>query len=291
MTSNHTNGRSESQRILYVEDNYTAARLFQIKLQQEGYVVDLARTGAEGLSMLERQEYALVALDQNIPDRSGLNILQVLSERRLTAPIIMITAQDDTETAVEAMKLGASDYLVKGQQNEYIQLLPSVVRQTLEKRKLEQERDRSLEELRQTNRKLLLLNRVAQLLSSSLDLREIIDQLVRTICDLVNTEGSSVWLWDEGRPTLLGCVAIYSQGKNITPDSMVRLHPGQGIAGWVAQHGQSAYTSNVNTDARFTRAVDDQSGFITQSLLAVPLRARDKIIGVLELVKIGRAHV
>ena len=273
----------EPQRILYVEDNHTAARLFQIKLQQEGYVVDLAKSGSEGLAMIERNEYDLVALDQNIPDRSGLDILQTLTERRSTPPIIMITAQNDTKTAVEAMKLGASDYVVKGLHNEYLQLLPAVVRQTLDKRKLEHERDKTLEELQHINRRLLLLNRVAQLLTSTLDLDQVIQQLVRTISELLDTEGSSVWLWDEAHNTLM-CVGIYSHGQSITPDSILQLKPGQGIAGWVAQHGKSTKTSNVKVDARFTRDVDDSTGFDTQSLLAVPLQAHNTTIGVLELV-------
>jgi signal transduction histidine kinase/DNA-binding response OmpR family regulator len=274
----------EPQRLLYVEDNHTAARLFQIKLQQEGYVVDLAKSGSEGLAMLERNEYDLIALDQNIPDRSGLEILQTLTARRSTPPIIMITAQNDTKTAVEAMKLGASDYVVKGLHNEYLQLLPAVVRQTLDKRKLEHERDKTLEELQQNNRRLLLLNRVAQLLTSTLDLEQVIQQLVRTISELLDTEGSSVWLWDELHGNSLICVGIYSHGQNITPDSILRLKPGQGIAGWVAHHGKSVHTGNVRTDARFTRDVDDSTGFETQSLLAVPLQAQNKTIGVLELV-------
>ena len=274
----------EPQRLLYVEDNHTAARLFQIKVQQEGYVVDLAKSGSEGLAMLERNEYDLIALDQNIPDRSGLEILQTLTARRSMPPIIMITAQNDTKTAVEAMKLGASDYVVKGLHNEYLQLLPAVVRQTLDKRKLEHERDKTLEELQQNNRRLLLLNRVAQLLTSTLDLEQVIQQLVRTISELLDTEGSSVWLWDELHSNSLICVGIYSHGQNITPDSILRLKPGQGIAGWVAHHGKSVHTGNVRTDARFTRDVDDSTGFETQSLFAVPLQAQNKTIGVLELV-------
>jgi len=274
----------EPQRILYVEDNHTAARLFQIKLQQEGYVVDLAKSGSEGLAMLERNEYDLVALDQNIPDRSGLDILQALTGRHSAPPIIMITAQNDTKTAVEAMKLGASDYVVKGLHNEYLQLLPAVVRQTLDKRKLEHERDKSLEELQQNNRRLLLLNRVAQLLTSTLDLDQVIEQLVRTISELLDTEGSSVWLWDENNTNSLICVGIYSHGQNIMPDSILQLKPGQGIAGWVALHGKSAQTGNAKTDARFTRDVDDSTGFETQSLLAVPLQTHNTTIGVLELV-------
>jgi len=274
----------ETQRILYVEDNHTAARLFQIKLQQEGYIVDLAKSGAEGMAMLERNSYDLVALDQNVPDRSGLDILQSLAHRRASPPIIMITAQNDTKTAVEAMKLGANDYVVKGLHNEYINLLPAVVRQTLEKRRLERERDQSLEELRETNRKLLLLNKVAQLLSSTLNFREVIDQLVRTISELVNTEGSSVWLWDDPNHEWLVCVGIHSHGQNITPGTIMRLKAGQGIAGWVAQKGKSVQAGNVKTDERFTTEVDESTGYDTQSLLAVPLQARNQVIGVLELV-------
>lgn len=272
------------QRILYVEDNHTAARLFQIKLQQEGYIVDLAKTGADGLAMLEQGGYDLLALDQNIPDRSGLEILEHLSDHIPTPPIIMITAQNDTQTAVEAMKLGASDYVVKGLHNEYIQLLPAVVRQSLEKRRLQQERDESLEELRQTNQKLLLLNKVTQLLASTYDLQEVIAQLVRTISELLNTEGSSVWLWDEDKQNMLICVGIYSHGQNITPDTIMHLPAGKGIAGWVALNGKSVHASNAKTDGRFTRAIDESIGYNTESLLAVPLQARSRVIGVLELV-------
>lgn len=272
------------QRILYVEDNHTAARLFQIKLQQEGYVVDLAKSGAEGLSMLQRRAYDLLALDQNIPDRNGLEILALLAEQGFTPPIIMITAQNDIETAVEAMKLGASDYVVKGLHNEYIQLLPAVVRQSLEKRRLERERDESLEELRQTNQKLLLLNKVTQLLASTYDLQGVIAQLVHTISELLNTEGSSVWLWDESEQNKLVCVGIYSYGQNITPDTIMHLPAGQGIAGWVATNGKSVHTSNAKKDDRFSHAIDDSIGYNTESLLAVPLQARSRVIGVLELV-------
>ncbi|MEZ4676016.1 MAG: response regulator [Caldilineaceae bacterium] len=272
------------QRILYVEDNHTAARLFQIKLQQEGYVVDLAKNGADGLLMLEQNHYDLLALDQNIPDRSGLEILQMLAAKPDSPPIIMITAQNDIKTAVEAMKLGASDYVVKGLHNEYIQLLPAVVRQSLEKRNLERERDQSLEELQQNNRKLLLLNKVAQLIASTFDLQEVINQLVRTISELLDTEGSSVWLWDEGQKDMLVCVGIYSHGQNITPDTIMHLPAGQGIAGWVACNGKGVYIGNVQTDERFSSAVDESTGYQTQSLLAVPLQARSRVIGVLELV-------
>ena len=149
---------------------------------------------------------------------------------------------------------------------------------------MEHERDKTLEELQQNNRRLLLLNRVAQLLTSTLDLEQVIQQLVRTISELLDTEGSSVWLWDELHSNSLICVGIYSHGQNITPDSILRLKPGQGIAGWVAHHGKSVHTGNVRTDARFTRDVDDSTGFETQSLFAVPLQAQNKTIGVLELV-------
>ena len=122
------------------------------------------------------------------------------------------------------------------------------------------------------------------MLASTYDLQEVIAQLVRTISELLNTEGSSVWLWDEEEQQMLVCVGIYSHGQNITPDTIMHLPAGQGIAGWVARNGKSVHTSNVKKDERFSRAIDESIGYNTESLLAVPLQARSRVIGVLELV-------
>lgn len=270
-------------RVLYVEDNPAVARLFQTKLQKAGYVVDLASDGAEGLMRVDQHHYDLVALDQNLPFCSGMQILHSLAARPSSTPVIMISAQEDTEMAIEAIRLGASDYLFKGHPEQYLQILPTIVERTLEMHRLEHEREQTLEELRQHNRNLILLNRVSHLLTSTLDIAEVIKQLVQTMTELIEVEGTSVWLLDEQQDGRLICAAIYSQGQSITPAEL-SLPPEQGIAGWVVKYGKSTTVDNVATDTRFSATIDHSTGFNTQSILAVPLRTSHKVVGVLELV-------
>ena len=272
-----------ARRVLYVEDNPAVAQLFQIELQKAGYVVDLAATGAEGLARLVQQHYDLVALDQDLPFCSGMQILQILASHPSSTPVIMISSPEDTESMIEAIRLGASDYLFKGRQDQYLQILPAIVERTLEMHRLEREREQTLEELRQHNRNLILLNRVTHLITSTLDIGEVIKQLVETMTELIEVEGTSVWLLDEQQDGRLVCAAIYSQGQSITPAEL-SLPPEQGIAGWVVKYGESTTVDDVATDKRFSSTIDHSTGFNTQSILAVPLRTPHKVVGVLELV-------
>jgi signal transduction histidine kinase/DNA-binding response OmpR family regulator len=281
--------RETGQRILYMEDHLYSARLVQNRLQQHGYVVDLARDGAEGLAMLEKQQYSLILLDPHIPMQGGLNILQTLTARDLAPPVIMIVEQHDVQTAALAVRLGANDYLFQGSLDEHLQLLPMVVERTLQKHRQQTDKDHMLEELRQNNRSLLLLTRTAQLLTSTLDMQVVISQLVQTITEIVITEGSSVWLWDREKAGYLTCTAMYLDGQDITAHK-VQLPVEQGVVGWVARHGETVNITDASQDPRFAAAVDSKTGYRTKSILAVPLITQNQVIGVLELVNKLEGH-
>ncbi len=270
-------------RILYMEDDSMAALLFRRRLEHEGYAVDVAVDGEMGLAMCTEVDYDLIALDYNMPKLDGISVLRELNQREEMPPVIIITAQNDTATAVEAMRLGAYDYLVKGTNAAYLLLLPGVIERALEKRRLELEQQRTIEALHTQNRNLALLNRVAQSLTSTLDVDEIALTLVKSISEFTDTQGSSVWLWDPAHLDFLRCVAIYPQRER-TELAEMALSPGEGIAGWVAQHGESVLLDDANADPRHSRLGDRKLQYPIRSLMAVPLRARDKVIGVLELV-------
>lgn len=270
-------------RILYMEDDSMAAMLFRRRLEHEGYAVDIAADGEIGLSMCAEQEYDLIALDYNMPKLDGISVLRELGQREDVPPVVMITAQNDTATAVEAMRLGAYDYLVKGSNAAYLLLLPGVIERALEKRRMEMEQQETIEALHTQNRNLALLNRVAQSFTSTLDVDEISQTLVKSISEFTDTQGSSVWLWDAGHPDYLRCVAIHPQRERAELAELA-LSPGEGIAGWVAQHGESVLLDDANADPRHARLGDRKFQYPIRSMMAVPLRARDKIIGVLELV-------
>jgi len=137
--------------------------------------------------------------------------------------------------------------------------------------------------LQQRNRDLDLLSQVSQALSATLDLQEVTDRLLKAMAETIGTEGCSVWLWDQERPGGLVCLGAAYPGVKRSLVNLL-LAPGEGIAGWVAQHGRSAIVPDVSVDPRFSPVIDRQIGFHTVSVLAVPLRVRDKVIGVLEVV-------
>jgi DNA-binding response OmpR family regulator len=123
--------RSEPIHILYVEDDPGLARLVQKKLQRAGYVVDIASDGEQGVAKFEADSYDLMFVDQNLPVYDGLEVIRILGSKGILPPTIMITGSGDEKVAVEAMKLGAGDYIVKDVAAGYIELLPSAIEKML----------------------------------------------------------------------------------------------------------------------------------------------------------------
>ena len=105
-------------RILVVDDEPDIRESLEVLLSLEGYSVDLASDGAEGLQKLDSSTYDLVLLDFMMPDRSGMDVLRVIRERDRVTPIFMITAYGSLEVAVQALKLGANDYVPKPWDND-----------------------------------------------------------------------------------------------------------------------------------------------------------------------------
>ncbi len=134
----------QTYRILYMEDDFGLARLLQKNLRRKGYEVDLAEDGESGLLQLEHQAYDLVLIDYNMPGLSGLDVLCRLAQKGTFPPTIMVTGNGNEKVAVEAMKLGATDYLVKDAELTYLELLPMIIAQVLEKQRLVREREAML---------------------------------------------------------------------------------------------------------------------------------------------------
>lgn len=127
--------QSDPIRILYIEDDPGLARLVQKKLQRAGYVVDIAADGEQGVAKYEADSYDLMFVDQNLPVYDGLEVIRILSSRGPLPPTVMITGTGDERVAVEAMKLGAGDYIVKDTGAGYLELLPSAIEKLLRQRR------------------------------------------------------------------------------------------------------------------------------------------------------------
>ncbi|HVV00069.1 MAG TPA: sigma-54 dependent transcriptional regulator [Verrucomicrobiae bacterium] len=100
-------------RILLIEDDRSTSSALEKVLRSEGYAVTAAARGDEGLKRAKQEDFDLVITDLRLPGLTGLELIASLHSARPRLPIIMMTAHGTTETAIEAMKLGACEYLVK----------------------------------------------------------------------------------------------------------------------------------------------------------------------------------
>jgi len=149
---------------------------------------------------------------------------------------------------------------------------------------LESERRRAEAALRSRDRDLTLLSQAGQDLAATLDLQQITKQLLPVATEIIEAEGSSVWLRDESPENWLICRTAYHYSYKHSSPVDLRVRSGQGVVGWVAETGESVVVNDVREEPRFFPGIDEQTGFSTTSLLAAPLWSRDRVIGVLEVV-------
>ncbi len=100
-------------RILIVEDNNRLNGSLQSNLTHEGYSVDAAYDGQEGQDLAELTPYDLIILDILLPKKDGLEVCRELRRRRISTPILLLTARDSINDRVQGLDCGADDYLVK----------------------------------------------------------------------------------------------------------------------------------------------------------------------------------
>ena len=121
---------------------------------------------------------------------------------------------------------------------------------------------------------------VARALTSSLDLDSILGAIMQQMEQFFEPESWSLLIVDEEQQNLYYAVAA---GKS-SGDRNLRVDMGEGIAGWVAQHGETVVVPDTTKDTRFFSKVDEKTKTETQSIVAVPVRFRDTCLGVIELI-------
>ncbi len=155
-----------------------------------------------------------------------------------------------------------------------------ITREQLEEALKEQEKSfevyRSLE-----NEKLGIAIEIGSLVNSTLDFAEVLHLIMKHVKRVTNSVASTLMLLDEKTGELVFCVPTGPKADNLVD---VRLPPGEGIAGWVAKHEQPILVPDAREDTRFYSKIDNISGLETKSILCVPLKAKTKLIGVLEVI-------
>ena len=100
-------------KILVVEDDRTVGQYVKRGLEEQRYHADLVDDGLEGLRLVSGGQYDLVVLDLRLPGMTGLEVLRTLRDRGEQIPILVLTAQDALDFKVQALRMGADDYVTK----------------------------------------------------------------------------------------------------------------------------------------------------------------------------------
>jgi len=122
---------------------------------------------------------------------------------------------------------------------------------------------------------------LTKMINSSLDLNLIVKRAIEAATNLLDSEAGRLLLIDRDTDELFFETALGGEDKKV---QSMRLKKGSGIAGWVADNGRPALVNDVAEDERFYKGIDEQSGFRTRSIVCVPLKFKENIIGVLQVV-------
>jgi signal transduction histidine kinase/GAF domain-containing protein len=140
---------------------------------------------------------------------------------------------------------------------------------------------RLYEETQRRVQELAFLNEASRTVTSSLDLEQVLTTVMQKATDVLKVEGTSVLLLDDEDKELVLETVVGPQAQKVKG---LRLPLGQGIAGWVAREGQPLLVPDVKEEPRFYPGIDQATGFVTKSVLAVPLKVKGRVIGVIEAV-------
>jgi PAS domain S-box-containing protein len=126
----------ELLKILIIEDSSEQARLMEVILHRDEnpFHVEIVHDATTGLKRLKENRYHAVVLDYSLPTLNGLQALAEIKKSKINLPVIMVTGQGDERIAVEAMRQGAYDYIVKAK--DYLGLLPRVLVRAVEEQQL-----------------------------------------------------------------------------------------------------------------------------------------------------------
>lgn len=261
---------SEKKHILIVDDEKSICEVLAQYLKKDGYLVSTVSCGEEALNVLTTTETHLMISDIKMPGITGVDLLKQVKEMGLSLPVLMTTGFPTLDTAIEALKLGAYDYMTKP---FHLEEIGEKVRRAFEAQKLQEEN--------LLFSRLVSLHEVTKELVATLEVSELNYKFLDFSLKMVKADGGALLLVDHA-----GKLAITeTAGEHFDP------------AYWLSQTFVAASRHVAqNQELLLLDAVDPYTGDHLQplpeeirTLISFPLQTPSRVIGVLNLVRI-REH-
>jgi two-component system NtrC family sensor kinase len=257
-------------KIILIADDSRDVResLASTVLRPAGYEAVLAADGMQALKVTREQKPDLIIADLQMPGLNGIQLKRTLLQENNTTPVILITAEGSERVAAEATLAGVAGYLSKPVDAD---MLLVAVEQALSAERLRRERAAALQSLEKRVRQLETLQAVGRVLTSTLDLDQVLSRVVEAAVNLTGAEEGSLLLLDEHTGELTMRAARNFDDQFVRT---FRIRSEDSFAGQVIRTGQP-----VLFDAASPQKI--KTAYLVHSLIYVPLRVQAKVIGVL----------
>ncbi len=270
-----TTAAGYNPKILVVDDEAFFRQVIVDILAGGGYECVEAGSGNDVAGLLGRHDVGLVLTDLEMPEVSGLEVLQTVCDLRPEVPVVVISGHQDFFAAREVLSGGALEYLVKPFADDELLTVAARgierYRANLETRKSREDADRLLADL-------VLLREVGETASGEDDLQSLLDRMIGLIVASVDVQVASLMLPDKDGN--LRIRASHGLPEGVRESAVIA--PGEGVSGHVFTSGEPVLLNDIVKDGRFSPS-GDEGQYSTASALSLPLRGRDRVIGVLNV--------
>jgi putative nucleotidyltransferase with HDIG domain len=270
----------EPARILIVDDEKVVRDMLQTFLSLEGFSVRAVDDGSTAIEELQRRTYHVVLSDLKMPNVGGLELLQLIADAHLDVLCIIMTGFGTVETAIEAMKKGAYDYILKPFKPEYV---VRTIRRALERQRLEQENFRLKEAVS--------LYKITEAMARSLSLDTILDMVLEATLVEADADVATLVLKNPKTGEFVERTRRYS--KNAQTD--LNWYGGQSgvgelnLSAIVEQHRQERplLAHGIRALRFFAEPPKDKR---LVSFCSIPLKVQDNVIGMLNAYSYTRGY-
>lgn len=263
MAAPHPDAGSEIPRILVVDDEKVIREILADFLSMEGFGVRTAEDGSAALVELSRGHYDLVLSDLKMPNMGGLELLAAIQKHTPNVVTVIMTGFGTVETAIDAMKRGAYDYILKPFKVEEV---VHTIRRGLEKQRLEAENLRLKEALS--------LYKVSEAIAASLSLEAVLQTVMDSAVDEIEADLVAVLLSD-------GEGGYYERTRAVHPTFRSQHELGGFDAAALVEYFGDHQVLRVHGAAASPYLTDQTDGLSPQSLVVSPMRMRARTLGYL----------
>lgn len=274
----------EKLNILYLEDNPLDAELVQATLEGGGIECAMERveTCPDYLAALEKGGFQLIFADYSLPSFDGLSALKLTHDKPYDIPFIFISGNSGEDVAIEAVKSGATDYVLK---QKLSRLIP-VVRRALKEAEAKAERKHAEDEVRKVNRALKVLSVCNHAVIHSDDESSLLNEVCGTIVEVGGYRLAWVWYIERDQVKSVCSIAYGGCGKesfgNIELAWMDNKN-GPNPAVSAIKMGRNYIIRDILTDENFVPLRDEALKLGYASFIAIPLRVGEEVVGALNI--------